>query len=218
MVVGFAESLVALQKQQQEAPKAKPAQPQISISQREMSAVYVADEAYAWLPANIVKTEGSQVTVAISLPQNWHPSTIISHDTSIEFKDLEDALLEGKTLDIYRTVHLKDYPRQELPLQNGARSLGKRDMADLPFLHEAAILYNLKHRHYSHQPYTRVGDIVVAMNPFTWMHELYSQKTRDLYATSLVWEGTYVDFFLCTLFGMLLRCGLTIRLYIVRSL
>jgi myosin-5 len=67
-------------------------------------------------------------------------------------------------------------------------------MADLPFLHEAAILYNLKQRHHSQQPYTRVGDIVVAMNPFTWMNELYSQNTRDLYTTTLVWDGTYVKF------------------------
>ena len=191
-MVGFAASLVALQKQRHAATKPRTAAPQpIAISPHDLSAVYVADEAYAWLPANIVKTEGSKVTVSISLPQDWHPSTILSSDSSIE--DLEDALLEGKARDVYRTVHLQDYPHHELPLQNGPRSMGKRDMADLPFLHEAAILYNLKQRHYSGQPYTRVGNIVVAMNPFIWMNELYSQNTRDLYAKSLVWEAKLDD-------------------------
>ena len=68
-----------------------------------------------------------------------------------------------------RTVRLSDYPNAELPLQNvdgSGRLLGKSDMADLPSLHEAAVLYNLKDRHGRGVPYTRVGDIVVAMNPF----------------------------------------------------
>ena len=44
--------------------------------------------------------------------------------------------------------------------------MNARDMADLPFLHEAAVLYNLKLQNARMMPYTRVGDIKVAMNPF----------------------------------------------------
>jgi len=195
-MLGFAESLVALQKEKEASPARAPlptlAQ-RSAVAPRDLSAVYIADEAYAWLPANVVKTNGDKVTVNICLPETWHDNTILSPESTVD--DLEDALAnpgyveleEGATL---RVVNLKDYPRNELPLQNGKRSLGKRDMADLPFLHEAAILYNLKQRHADEQPYTRVGEIIVAMNPFKWMNDLYSQETRDLYAKSLVWEGT----------------------------
>jgi myosin heavy subunit len=63
-----------------------------------------------------------------------------------------------------------------------------RDMADLSFLHEAAILYNLKLRHAKRLPYTRVGDIVVAVNPFQWIDGLYSLEKQAIYAQHLVWD------------------------------
>lgn len=193
--MGFAESLVASQKEKQDAPKARaPPAHRSAVAPRDLSAVYIADEAYAWLPANVLKADGDEVTVNVSLPKTWHDNTILSPDSTVD--DLEDALSSSDGANVedgaaIRVVNLKDYPRNELPLQNRKGSLGKRDMADLPFLHEAAILYNLKQRHFDEQPYTRVGEIIVAMNPFMWMNDLYSQKTRDLYAKSLVWEGTF---------------------------
>ena len=97
---------------------------------------------------------------------------------------------------VVRTVDLSSYDRGELPLQNidsRENLFGKRDMADLPFLHEAAILYNLKQRHADMQPYTRVGDIVVAVNPFRCISNLYSDETRRLYGNNLIWDGTFVS-------------------------
>ncbi len=64
-----------------------------------------------------------------------------------------------------------------------------RDMADLHYLHEAAILYNLKLRHGNSLPYTRVGDIVVAVNPFEWIDGLYSSEKQALYAQHLIWDA-----------------------------
>jgi hypothetical protein len=55
-------------------------------------------------------------------------------------------------------------------------------MADLAHLHEAAILYNLKRRHFDGNPYTRVGDIMVALNPFQWIDGLYSEEKQLFYA------------------------------------
>lgn len=196
-MVGFAESLIALKREKEATPPVKvPPTPPLrstAVAPRALSAVYIADEAYAWLPANIVKTDGGNVTVTVSLPNTWHSNTILSPNSTID--DLEDSLCTGSDESgveegaAIRVVNLKDYPRNELPLQNGQRRLGRRDMADLPFLHEAAILYNLKQRHFDEQPYTRVGEIIVAMNPFKWMNDLYSQETRDMYAKSLVWEA-----------------------------
>ncbi len=156
------------------------------------TAVYIQDEAYSWLPANFIRycdERKTRAEVSIVLPPDWHAQTVLSVDSTI--LDLEEHTAKSLT----RIVSLSDYPNRELPLQNldssttsyNAKS-SKRDMADLPHLHEAAILYNLKERHATHHPYTRVGDIVVAMNPFVWMDQLYRKETRDLYAKNLVWS------------------------------
>ena len=156
------------------------------------SAVYIQDEAYSWLPATLVQycdQEKTRAQVSIVLPPDWHAQTVLSVDSSI--LDLEERTAKSMT----RIVSLSDYPNNELPLQNldssttsSKANASKRDMADLPHLHEAAILYNLKERHATNHPYTRVGDIVVAMNPFVWMDHLYRKETRDLYAKNLVWS------------------------------
>jgi myosin-5 len=53
---------------------------------------------------------------------------------------------------------------------------------------QAAILYNLKQRHLDNFPYTRTGDIIIAVNPFQWFTEIYTEKVRAAYANTLVWE------------------------------
>ena len=92
-------------------------------------------------------------------------------------------------------VDLKQYNDGVLPLQNvdeDGKLIEVCDMVDLSFLHEvsgrmndtfncsalslifrlidlylqAAILYNLKARHSQGIPYTRTGDIVIAVNPY----------------------------------------------------
>jgi myosin heavy subunit len=60
-------------------------------------------------------------------------------------------------------------------------------------LHQAAILYNLKLRHVREKPYTRTGDIVIAVNPYQWYHELYTEEKRCYYANRLVWEQAEED-------------------------
>lgn len=90
------------------------------------------------------------------------------------------------------TVDLKQYPEQVLPLQNvdeNGKLTTVEDMVDLPYLHEAAILYNLKDRHLRCLPYTRTGDICIAVNPYMWMDNLYSEDTRERYAKHYVYSG-----------------------------
>ena len=38
------------------------------------------------------------------------------------------------------------------------------------------------------KPYTRTGDIIIAVNPFQWFTSLYTEKKRTEYANRLVWE------------------------------
>jgi myosin heavy subunit len=159
------------------------------LSATDLAAVYIQDDAYSWLPATIMRnipptgnSVHKKVEVSLTLPPHWHERTVLSPDSTI--LDLEELTAESMT----RIVTLNDNyqaSNYELPLQNLQQG-GKRDMADLPNLHEAAILFNLKERHATQHPYTRVGDIVVAMNPFSWISSLYTQETRDLYAKNLL--------------------------------
>jgi myosin V len=54
---------------------------------------------------------------------------------------------------------------------------------------QPGILYNLKDRHRGGKPYTRTGDIIIAVNPFQWFKEIYTEKVRNRYARILVWEN-----------------------------
>ena len=139
--------------------------------------VYVKDATFAWLPATIVTMEIDRVLVELDFPSNWQVST-------------EGA--QSPTDKQERWVQLDDYRDRMLPLQND-RKQSTRDCADLPHLHEAAILYQLRQRHRSQRPYTRVGEIVVAVNPCEWIAGLYSVNQGILYAKNFVWQCKFAE-------------------------
>mmetsp|Transcript_30439 Transcript_30439/g.61074 ORF Transcript_30439/g.61074 Transcript_30439/m.61074 type:complete len:1725 (+) Transcript_30439:85-5259(+) len=146
------------------------------------TSVYVRDSHYSWIPATIESEpdDKKKVQVKVKFPNDWEEYTTITKGG------------EAGKLKLERTVNLSDYPNEELPLQNleadGVSAARKNDMADLTNLHEAAILYNLKARHSDGNPYTRVGDIMVAVNPFQWINGLYSEEKRSFYAKNLIWQ------------------------------
>jgi hypothetical protein len=103
-----------------------------------------------------LQSDKKRIKVRVRLPTDWDQCTIIPPN-------------KFQSIDLDQIVKLTDYPNNELPLQNiftANDTHGKNDMADLTHLHEPAILYNLKARHKEGNPYTRVGDIMVALNPF----------------------------------------------------
>jgi len=111
--------------------------------------VYVQDKSHGWLPASVVSSDEKCSKVKVSMPS--------------EKDDGSDENI------VEREVKLKDYVGGNLPLQNvneNGALIEMADMCDLPYLHEAAIVYNLRARHRQKNPYTRVGDIVIAVNPF----------------------------------------------------
>lgn len=137
--------------------------------------VYVKDAAFAWLPAKILACEQDRVLVELDLPSNWKATT----------EGAQSSVNEE------RWVTLDDYRDRVLPMQNkGNRST--RDCADLTHLHEAAILFQIKERHREQRPYTRVGEIVVAMNPCEWIKDRYSVQQGILYAKNFVWQCKYL--------------------------
>mmetsp|Transcript_28968 Transcript_28968/g.85704 ORF Transcript_28968/g.85704 Transcript_28968/m.85704 type:complete len:195 (-) Transcript_28968:1095-1679(-) len=157
--------------------------------------VFIRDKVYAWLPGEVIDGSASSpvpqdvaratASVRVTLPDDWDQSTFMPDHKSIRSTGADGTVV--------RKVKLSDYAGNELPLQNvdakTGEFVGKSDMADLPHLHEAAILYNLKDRHRRGMPYTRVGDIVVAVNPYRWNHGIYTEEMRTFYAERLVWNG-----------------------------
>ena len=178
-----------------------------TFSNEEMHNVFIKDDKYSWVPAKVLEFQKGFALVAIDPPSNWQDATILHEETNaLLSSDLHLSMKDIPSEDISRLVAEYELPRcqlrkvsyeeydlEELPLQNPPGE-GKRDMADLAELHPASILYNLKDRHYNGKPYTRVGDIIVAMNPFAWFDDLYTTKTRDMYSTHLIWEGKEQSF------------------------
>ena len=89
-------------------------------------------------------------------------------------------------------VDLSEYAGNVLPLQNRDDKTGepvsKSDLSDLEHLHEAAMLCNLKERDVLKVSFLRVGDIVIATNPFTCIDGLHSEKQQSFYADRLTWS------------------------------
>ena len=69
-------------------------------------------------------------------------------------------------------------------------------------------MFNLKKRHSDGKPYSRVADIVIAVNPYQWLTDLYTDKVRMHYAQKIVWDQSDHD----------PRIGLPPHLYEVSSL
>ena len=170
---------------------------------------------------NTNNDESHLVKVQVMKPGNWDDTTILSsssrgklkgrHKSPSQSSSSSTSRREEESSSI-RVVDLTKYMGNSLPLQNLSKAtwdgttttithtnvmLLKPDMADLPNLHEAAVLYNLKELYCNPPPslstsgcvpYTRVGDIVIALNPFVWMKDLYSTRKQAYYADALIWS------------------------------
>lgn len=156
--------------------------------------IYIPDDAYAWLPATLQHDvhEGeattTSITVIINLPSDWARSTIADVNTrSVTDGEertvrLAEFIVPPNDNATHLFTHLSDLstvvetsdtstdsssaearPRYHFPLANKD---GATDLAELDHLNEAAMLYNIKDRLCRRKPYTRVGDIIVAVNPY----------------------------------------------------
>lgn len=70
----------------------------------------------------------------------------------------------------------------QLPMQNPIRAQGVADMITLDYLHEGAILYNIRNRFFHQMPYTYTGKICIAVNPYQWLN-LYSTSIMEKFTT-----------------------------------
>jgi myosin-5 len=125
---------------------------------------YIPDDVHVWLPAEVARDEtgpdGIKKLVAkVSLPDDT------TEERVIDFNDNKIAAL-----------------LESLPYQNeNVGENGIEDMISLNYLHEPAILYNVKRRFLKKLPYTYTGEICIAVNPYQWLPELYAENVHNQY-------------------------------------
>ncbi|CEG46908.1 myosinlike protein [Plasmopara halstedii] len=145
--------------------------------------VFIPDEKLVWVPATVHSVDATGKVYRVYV----QPLPDIS-DVSTRFD--QDMPAEIRVIDLN-----KDGMPDSLPLQNilapsdkmTKHSVGAEDMCKLGHLHEPAIVYNIRERFYAREPYTYTGKIVVAVNPYQWIKEHYSEELRDLY-TKRPWD------------------------------
>lgn len=119
--------------------------------------------------------------------QHWVPARVVEKTKDTATVRVQDGQSGNKQ--IRKIIQLKNYPNSVLPLQN-VDSTGRlqvyKDMTDVPFLNEASILFNLKARLAQHQPYTKTGSIIIAVNPYKWYPNLYSERNQKRYASHIL--------------------------------
>ncbi|GLE06274.1 hypothetical protein PINS_up015521 [Pythium insidiosum] len=131
---------------------------------------YVPDETHVWLEAEVVKEERSDdgkarlIHAKVTLPDGAQEDRVV---------DLNDK--QTKAL-------LAVHQLETLPYQNeNVGEEGIEDMITLNYLHEAAILFNVKTRFLQKLPYTYTGEICIAVNPYQWLPELYEDEQHMKY-------------------------------------
>ena len=92
------------------------------------------------------------------LEGTWHKATVVERG-------------EGGTATLRRDDGVGDpvvVSAEELKLVNVLPEQGVEDMTKLDYLHEPALLNNLRRRFGRDQLYTYTGRICIAVNPFNW--------------------------------------------------
>ncbi|OQR97115.1 myosin [Thraustotheca clavata] len=132
---------------------------------------YVPDETEVWLPAQVIgqKPGSKQITCKVWLSDGKTEERIV---------DLDDK--KTRTLMSGKGEAMENI--DTLPFQNdNVGEDGIEDMITLNYLHEAAILYNIKKRFLRELPYTYTGTICIAVNPYKWLPELYAEDQHIRY-------------------------------------
>ena len=99
----------------------------------------------------------------------WHRAKVVQQST--------DGSVTVETLETNEQVETTS---EKLLLANELPEEGVEDMTRLNYLHEPALLNNLRHRFGRDHVYTYTGKICIAVNPFNW------QVSQPLYAESVL--------------------------------
>lgn len=122
---------------------------------------YFPDKLNIWLKGIVVQQNNSSITV--------------KNEQNNE--QCEISLSDKNVLQQLKALGGKD-DQVSLPLQN---EKDVEDLITLGYLHEPAILYNIKSRFDMELPYTYTGEICIAVNPYQWLPELYTEEKHLQY-------------------------------------
>lgn len=150
--------------------------------------VYILSKDHAWIPARVI--ESNETEAEVSIPHFKEEQAIQSDGASkgsdrqtIQLADYPNKALPLQNVDEKGVLNEVE-DMVDLPFLHEVRTCIVRECLrptnnyyyrSVHLIHDsnmhnvspqAAILYNLKSRHVRGKPYTRTGDIVIAVNPY----------------------------------------------------
>ena len=129
--------------------------------------VYVPDADFVWLPRTLLSQDGTVVTVT-TIEKDQPPTTV-------DLKPHEE-LMQRVNRSSSSSKKEENTDTWSLPMMNVGKVGLVGDMTLLGFLGEPQILYNLRHRFEHQTPYTATGDVIVAVNPYFRIPNLYGAE------------------------------------------
>ncbi|KAG6976677.1 hypothetical protein JG688_00001116 [Phytophthora aleatoria] len=136
-----------------------------------------ADES-VWLAARVLEVRQAAVTVELENQREEEPvPSRFKHRGSYD----DDDASQSKRRDVTLTFGSAGDCINVLP-RNMPREQDQRDLVALPHLHEASILNALRLRYERHAIYTHIGDILISINPFQDLPQLYGDEILQGYA------------------------------------
>ncbi|TDH65176.1 hypothetical protein CCR75_005909 [Bremia lactucae] len=130
---------------------------------------YIPDKEEVWLLSEIVEYNDRRKEVTIT--------------AFMDSGDTEQRVVDLKNPEIIRAVGGPTAIEVEsLPIAIlHDNPEGVEDMRLLRYLNEPSILFNLKQRFEASKPYTYTNEIVIAVNPYKWIENLYGDHLHEQY-------------------------------------
>ena len=120
-------------------------------------------------PANVLQVVPvDEDGAAVDLDHSSHRMTEM-----VAVKELREVLAFG-----IESAETRSVRRGELHVPNPPHTLGVADNCALLHLHEPGLLYNLRHRYQNNEIYTYTAMILIAINPYQQLPELYDDMER----------------------------------------
>eukprot|EP00928_Gymnodinium_smaydae_P031590 TRINITY_DN23142_c0_g1_i1.p1 TRINITY_DN23142_c0_g1~~TRINITY_DN23142_c0_g1_i1.p1 ORF type:complete len:1423 (-),score=232.39 TRINITY_DN23142_c0_g1_i1:56-4324(-) len=127
--------------------------------------------------------EGAKVYVQTD--DLWQKATVVAALGSGRYRVQPEAWEGSSDSQKYNVIEVDASKLEDgtLPFQNANMpENGFPNMTTLDHLHEAALLHNLRVRFFhGNCPYTYTADIVIAVNPYRWYPDLYTEEKRKEY-------------------------------------